>query len=131
MPELVISRPSTGPSVVSPPVTAIQAPLRILKRPSASSTASASSSLTNASASSKSFAEREAKYQAARERIFGDPQVEPKDAAPVSRSTPPPVATAVVRNPRGPSDDPEDGTIPRGFGGKRGRRGSKASRGIK
>lgn len=138
MPELVISRSSAGPSVVTPPVIAIQAPLRILKRPSANSTStSTSSSLTNASASADTFAEREAKYQVARERIFGEAQASETNnssASPKLRSTPPPAATTVVRNPRGPSVEPEDGQTngaSRGFGGKRGRRSSKANRGLK
>ncbi|KZT01622.1 uncharacterized protein LAESUDRAFT_763621 [Laetiporus sulphureus 93-53] len=70
MPELVISASSTAP-VVSPPPAAFQPALRILKRPTSSASSSASATppppLTE---SQKSYAEREAQYQAARQRIF-------------------------------------------------------------
>lgn len=69
MPELVISS-STASTVAPPPVTAFQTPMRILKRPSASPNSNANSSASQG-ASGQTLAEREARYQAARERIFG------------------------------------------------------------
>jgi SUZ domain len=144
MPELIISRTSTSPAVVSPPTTAIQSPLRILKRPSSGSNNNhsstpddtpPSSSSTNISSlpSSKTFAEREAKYQAARDRIFGGSHGgDPASVAEASRtslspSSSQPPTTSIVRNPRGPSplnrssQETTDTTATlRGFAGKRG-----------
>jgi len=70
MPELVISSSSTTSTIAPPPITAFQTPMRILKRPSASTNSNANSSASQGS-SGQTLAEREARYQAARERIFG------------------------------------------------------------
>lgn len=70
MPELVISSSSTTSTVIPPPVSAFQTPMRILKRPSASTNSNTNSSASQG-ASGQTLAEREARYQAARERIFG------------------------------------------------------------
>jgi len=130
MPLLIISPSSTASSVVSPPSTVFQAPLHILKRPSASSSSFSAELQTR-----ESLVEREAKYQAARERIFGtdaesgnDWQFgEEKDTEGTmlrnerSRSGTPAHATNVVRNPRGPDEEAS------GFGG---RRSQKVTSGI-
>lgn len=70
MPEVVISSSSTASTIPPPPITAFQTPMRILKRPSASTNSTANSSASQGS-SGQTLAEREARYQAARERIFG------------------------------------------------------------
>ena len=71
MPELVISSQSS--TAVPPPPAALQPSLRILKRPSTSDSASPhAASPSPAAEQQRSYAEREAQYQAARERIFGD-----------------------------------------------------------
>lgn len=67
MPEVIIARPST--TGVVPPPEAFQAPVRILKRPKPAS--GASQSTNNAALLKKTLEDREAAYQAARERIFG------------------------------------------------------------
>ncbi|KAG7442873.1 uncharacterized protein BT62DRAFT_935601 [Guyanagaster necrorhizus] len=82
------------PTVVSsstptPPAAAFQPVMRILKRPTNSTNSSVSSV-----PSTESFSEREARYQAARERIFGNGE-------PLSSSS----SSAVVRNPRGPEEE--------------------------
>ncbi|KAK0205427.1 hypothetical protein DFS33DRAFT_766157 [Desarmillaria ectypa] len=86
------------PTVVSsstptPPAAAFQPVMRILKRPTSSTNSSVSSDVLSA----ESFREREARYQAARERIFGNGDSEP--------------SSTVVRNPRGP----ENGSADKGF----------------
>jgi len=129
MPELLISRSSTGPpSIVSPPTAAIQAPLRILKRPSSNSNSSSTvSSMTSASALAKNLAEREASYQAARERIFGEVELKKPSTPPTPSQTLPSAASTVIRNPRGP-DDATQQEKPKGFSSKRGRH-NKSQRG--
>ena len=130
MPELVISSSNTT-SVVSPPPAAIQAPMRILKRPTASPNSSTNSAISQ---SSDTLAEREARYQAARERIFGDDNDVGKnigDIAVVSKSkkgrsnqsgesSVPASNTNVLRNPLGPSDNPTNQTS-KGFKCRSGR----------
>jgi hypothetical protein len=122
MPEVVVVRSSsTTPSIVAHP-SVFQSPMRILKRPSNSQSSSASSlSSATDSQSHQSLAEREARYQAARERIFGEEragkglEASGKEA---SRAT-----TTVVRNLRGPSSsaDGEEkaGSIAKGFESRR------------
>ncbi|KAH9937815.1 uncharacterized protein BXZ73DRAFT_100029 [Epithele typhae] len=151
MPELVIAHSSThGPSAASPPPAAFQPVLRILKRPtsgSGSPVPSPASSSSGSPAPDNSYAAREARYQAARERIFGDaspgastPNLQ-TSPAPSSASTstaprspplgggPPqirgaPPAVQIAREPRGPpvnSASPDSGQG-QGFGGRRSRR---------
>jgi len=146
MPELVISGSSTA-SVVPPPPAAFQPTLRILKRPTASSSNSAASAAPQDT--QKSYAEREAQYQAARERIFskegartpaGRRDSAEDDGAQASTramngralASPSPADTIgvkVIRGPRGPSALPGDDSQassadvlpPRGFVGRRGK----------
>jgi len=70
------------------PDSLLNAPKMILKRPTSSP---ASSSPSPSALSQKSIQEREASYQAARERIFGS-------SSPVSDGAP----TNIIRSPRGP-----------------------------
>ncbi|KAF9224709.1 hypothetical protein BS17DRAFT_778892 [Gyrodon lividus] len=72
MPELIISPASTGQTVLPLPPIAFQPTLRILKRPPPSQSASASSTSLASAQTRSTFAEREAQYQEARNRIFGD-----------------------------------------------------------
>ncbi|KAF8960945.1 hypothetical protein BDZ97DRAFT_1277599 [Flammula alnicola] len=112
MPALVISR-GTSASVTTPSLPLNQPPaMRILKRPSASP----SQSSTNVNATTgETLQEREARYQAARERIFGSSSEETPEngdkksnptfkKATTSTLPPPSPATKAVRDPRGPSN---------------------------
>ncbi|KAI0330021.1 hypothetical protein GY45DRAFT_1434996 [Cubamyces sp. BRFM 1775] len=158
MPQVVIAGSSTsGAAALSPPPAALQPVLRILKRPQASATSSTSMSPSpghSAAGSpalstdaSKSYAEREARYQAARERIFGEggAGVAPEDGkdaqgiAKLTRSSsgPAPVSVQIAREPKGPpSSSSADATATgnnhqakahdtRGFSSRRGKRGGK------
>ncbi|EMD37137.1 hypothetical protein CERSUDRAFT_95399 [Gelatoporia subvermispora B] len=134
MPQLVLSSSSTTTSVPPPPA-AFQPTLRILKRPSASPGSSITNIPTQAE-KQRSYAEREAQYQAARERIFQDksksvggsevdgvdrvklsvPTAEPRNLTPVK----------ILRDPRGPStppfadpSSPGDGGTSKGFASRR------------
>ncbi|KAG6887475.1 hypothetical protein C0992_012103, partial [Termitomyces sp. T32_za158] len=69
MPELIIAPSATSSShVAPPPPAAFQPTMRILKRPGSDGS---SKSATPPPSSAESLKEREARYQAARERIFG------------------------------------------------------------
>ena len=119
MPAVVAVTPAgshTAPAIV-PPAAALQAPMRILKRPSPNpSSSSSSSSMLD---QRQSLAEREARYQAARDRIFG------QDANGDASNCPPKGKPAIlgsnaVRNPRGPGEDQlENGGVAKGFNGRR------------
>lgn len=133
MPALVISPSSTSTrAILSPPPGAFEPKMRILKRPSASS--SKSSTPPPSSTSAESLKEREARYQAARERIFGEESPGDGTTSPKSprekkerKSSGSPHNTpgvTVVRNPRGPSQNSAEsanGKSARGFGGQRAR----------
>jgi len=126
MPEIVLASSTAVASAVVPPSEALQAPMRILKRPTPQ-TRPSESSLSGAQ-SQKSLADREAEYQAARERIFASSSAakEKDKSRSASPKTPAPQepGVSVLRNPRGPTAG-NAGTA-RGFGGKRGgKRGSK------
>ena len=88
MPEVILARPSTTstPGTVVPPAEALQAPSRILKRPKAS-TSTSQSSISSAASLQKSLSDREAAYQAARERIFGPGSKSP-DSVSISEGKP-------------------------------------------
>lgn len=108
MPSLVISRNST--SSVTPSLPLNQPPaMRILKRPSPAISSSASTSTVSAG---ETFQEREARYQAARERIFGSStdnsqnnggKKSPKAKKATSPTSPSNPSVKVVREPRGPT----------------------------
>ncbi|KAJ2988156.1 hypothetical protein NUW54_g9202 [Trametes sanguinea] len=146
MPQVVIAGSSTSNvAALSPPPAALQPVMRILKRPSASPSSSAASSgspTANDQSASKSHAEREARYQAARERIFGKGRlatdattnVQPPEngAIGIRRSAVTPVR--ITREPKGPPSRPAAqtstasleatrdayGTTERGFSSRRG-----------
>lgn len=120
MPQVVIASSSTSSSTVPPPAAAFQPSIRILKRPSASSNCQPVTPPA-ADAQQKSFVQREADYQLARERIFGGSTTRAETTAtlvakrdtigsealrdtpgcqPSRKVTPP--ATKIIRNPRGP-----------------------------
>lgn len=123
MPQLVATTPRMGsiPSVV-PPAAAFQSPIRILKRSAAPTQRCASDDSSLASANTKTFAERSARYNAARERIFADTtETSAGEGGAVS---------AVIRNPKGPEHAQEpnrnDRGGSRGFGTRAGRQGSSS-----
>ena len=103
MPSLVISRGTSSTSVALPSLPLNQPPpMRILKRPSPS--LSPIPSTNSNSANGETLKEREARYHAARERIFGatlnEEQNDDKKKPPLTRS--PPTSVKLVREPRGP-----------------------------
>ncbi|CDO76541.1 hypothetical protein BN946_scf184395.g3 [Trametes cinnabarina] len=121
MPQVVIAGSSTSSTAaLSPPPAALQPVMRILKRPSASSSSPSSpspsgSAIANDSIASNSYAEREARYQAARERIFGEARLaapSPPDGLPSASEgtsgasaphrTHAPTSVRVSREPKGP-----------------------------
>jgi hypothetical protein len=98
MPELVLasSRSGSTPNVV-PPAPAFQSPVRILKRSLVSPQKHMNASPS--SATTETFAERSARYHAARERIFAE-TTEGKVKVDGGEDG---ATSMVVRNPRGPS----------------------------
>ncbi|KAG6887962.1 hypothetical protein C0995_011355 [Termitomyces sp. Mi166 len=135
MPELIIAPSVTSSNhVVPPPPGAFQPTMRILKRPSSGADGK---SATPPPSSAESLKDREARYQAARERIFGpDSGVSTPLEEPTANSTTSsyPIdfkdrrewikgtsSTAIVRNPRGPSTEGANTkeAPPRGFDGQR------------
>ncbi|GBE83625.1 hypothetical protein BKA93DRAFT_771492 [Sparassis latifolia] len=152
MPELVISASSTT-SVVSPPPAAIQPTLRILKRPTNSQLPSSSAP---GSETMKSYAEREAEYQAARQRIFQEstlngrsvnnaarvPSANSREGSSASspssgRDSSSASSVKIIRDPHGPSSLPGAGSQPRspgsqqprGFSARRNPKGSQSKAG--
>lgn len=129
MPSLIISRGSSSiPATPSLPLNQPPA-MRILKRPSPSQSPSQSSA--NLNSNGETLQQREARYQAARERIFGASSDGPQETGQkknssqksLSSQTPPP--PTVVREPRGPSSVSTDGqSIPqnKGFGDRKAKR---------
>lgn len=129
MPELIIAPSATH--VLPPPPAAFQQTMRILKRPGSDAS---NKPATPPPSSAESLKEREARYQAARERIFGPDSgastplseeltvdstslletVNSKDKR--ERTKVPTPSAAIVRHPRGPSTDSTNAeTSPRGF----------------
>ncbi|KAF8869809.1 hypothetical protein BD779DRAFT_1479440 [Infundibulicybe gibba] len=120
MPSLIMSPSATSTrTILSPPAGAFQPTMRILKRPTNSN--SNPSTPPPPSLSAETLQEREARYQAARERIFGEEkgsangssaslvsqkERREKDSS-LSNLAAVPLVT-VVRNPKGPSDDPPE-----------------------
>lgn len=86
MPSLIVSSSS---SAVPLPVEAFQPTMKILKRPKNTLSEPAASQSSSANMA-ETLKEREAKYQAARDRIFGETKEKTTTAA------------AVIRNPKGP-----------------------------
>lgn len=133
MPAVIMASSSTTSRTVLPsPPGAFQPTMRILKRPTGSNS---TPSTPPTSASAETLKEREARYQAARERIFGEDGAA-RDSSSTSlsspkgqkeRKSPTPnqsaSAAAVVRNPKGPAETLDAGTggrtSSRGFGERR------------
>ncbi|KIJ37110.1 hypothetical protein M422DRAFT_50730 [Sphaerobolus stellatus SS14] len=114
LPSIQLSTSTTSP-VALPPVAALQGPLRILKRPSATSSSTSTSSLSSNAQSRMTLQEREAQYQAARARIFGGAG-DGVSGTGNSRSPSPKAASGVIREPIGPSSS---GDNKQGFSGRR------------
>jgi hypothetical protein len=138
MPQLVVTSPRTGtisPSVV-PPASAFQSPIRILKRSTAStqkkgdaSDSSSSSPSASAPMGAGTFAERSARYNAARERIFAAGTTEASAGmGSIEEGVIGGAASAIIRNPKGPehaqgpNGQGREGS--QGFGIRTGKRGS-------
>ncbi|KAK7683618.1 hypothetical protein QCA50_013456 [Cerrena zonata] len=129
MPELLISSSTMATS--APPPAAFQPTLRILKRPTPSVSAASSGAPDS---QQKSYAEREAQYQAARQRIFG--AASPSTSVnfgdgDTSQEIIPPLSTnntqgpclppaTIIRNPKGPDVGHGDGPS-KGFNRSKGK----------
>ena len=123
MPAVVISGSSTTSSVVSPPMEALQAPLRILKRPSHSGSQSAQGQAMTAA--QKSIGDREAEYQAARARIFaGNSQAGAGSHSGATNTN----ASTATRNPTGPTPT-ATGESARGFAARQQQSGKQRTAG--
>ncbi|KAI0741703.1 hypothetical protein C8Q80DRAFT_1274091 [Daedaleopsis nitida] len=134
MPELVLAGSSTSSSAaIAPAAAALQPVLRILKRPTATPSPPPSSSVSTLppDATSSSLAEREARYQAARDRIFAD--VSPAATSPNQPSAKAaanngPPSIQITREPKGPptQEAPQfpngKGQHARGFESRKGKR---------
>lgn len=129
MPQVVVTSSRTGSAIsgVVPPASAFQSPIRILKR-SAAPTQNCPSDDSSTPASTETLAERTARYNATRERIFGgttEASVGSGEGVPVS---------AIIRNPKGP--DPVQGLNgqvkegSQGFGVRAGKRGSPGQKQV-
>jgi len=113
MPQLVTTSPRTGTgSSVIPPASAFQSPIRILKRSAAQTGKYASNDSPASANTSETFAERSARYNAARERIFAG-TAEANEGRGEGGLIP-----AIIRNPKGPDD--AQGTNGQGKEGSRG-----------
>ncbi|KAL1680587.1 hypothetical protein EV122DRAFT_276046 [Schizophyllum commune] len=110
MPTIIPSASSSHP-VVPPPPAAFQPQLKILKRPTNASPSPSPSPPVN----TQSLQEREAKYQAARERIFGSGSSS-AEASSSSLSAKKEEGAKHIRQPKGPegSDQREKGFKGRG-----------------
>jgi hypothetical protein len=120
MPSLIISRGTSSTSVALPSLPLNQPPqMRILKRPSPSLSPMASTN--SGSAAGETLKEREARYHAARERIFGVSNEKENDDKNPTRKvvSPPPNFVKLVREPRGPDGSNFD---TKGFGERKARR---------
>ncbi|KAG5652655.1 hypothetical protein H0H81_004211 [Sphagnurus paluster] len=137
MPALIISPSSTSSNqVLSPPLAAFKPKMRILKRPV--SNTSSNPTTPSSSTLAESLQEREARYQEARDRIFGsaDGSKSPTSDTNMNDSSNSPNSSKdrrerrgqlsqntngveVIRNPRGPPGVSADNFPPKGFGGER------------
>jgi hypothetical protein len=127
MPSLIISRGTSSTSVTLPSLPLNQPPqMRILKRPSPSISPTASTN--SGSAAGETLKEREARYHAARERIFGaspNEEQENGDKKPIRKVVSPPLSAnpaasvKLVREPRGPDGSNFD---TKGFGERKAQR---------
>ncbi|KAJ7291915.1 hypothetical protein C8J57DRAFT_1492392 [Mycena rebaudengoi] len=97
MPSLIVS--GSSHAATAPPPAAFQPKMRILKRPTNSGPAEG---LQQPVAAGETLKEREARYQAARDRIFGG-EAEGTSTPEKKDGRSSPAGVAVVRNPRGPA----------------------------
>jgi hypothetical protein len=122
MPQVVVTSSRAGtaiPSVV-PPASAFQPPIRILKRSVASTQNCPNDDSSTFASTETSLAERAARYDAARERIFGGTT---EASAEGSREGVP--VSVVIRNPKGPEHvQGLDKEGSQGFGVRARKRGS-------
>jgi len=129
MPQVVVTSSGMGTAVSSvvPPASAFQPPIRILKR-SGAPTHNCPSDDSSTSASTETLADRTARYDAARERIFGG-----RPAASVGSSGGVPVS-AIIRNPKGPEHvqglNGQDNEGSQGFGVRARKRGSPGQKQV-
>ncbi|KAJ7784923.1 hypothetical protein DFH07DRAFT_786309 [Mycena maculata] len=107
MPNLILS--GSSHAAAAPPAAAFQPKMRILKRPTNSGPVAPPPPV----APGETLKEREARYQAARERIFGAEGEGPSSPGDKTSGQTPPAGVGVVRNPRGPA--PNDDSAPKGF----------------
>jgi len=126
MPQLVVT---SGPvSSVVPPASAFQPPIRILKRSAAPTQNYAGDESPASAINAGTFAERSARYNAARERIFAGTT---EGSVGSGDGVPGPVS-AIIRNPKGPEytqgphGQGSEGSL--GFGGRAGKRGSSSQK---
>jgi hypothetical protein len=112
MPTLLASRSG---SVIPPPAAAFQPAMRILKRPQSSSP-SQSSATFSAPPPAETLQEREARYAAARERIFGAEGSEGTAASPKPSDN-----VKIIREPKAPEMTPGKQTQSTGFKGRGGK----------
>ncbi|PPQ95355.1 hypothetical protein CVT26_008200 [Gymnopilus dilepis] len=137
MPSLVISRGSSSTSTMPSLPINEPPPMRILKRPSPAISPSQSSS---SNVSTETLQEREARYQAARERIFGTlaPTGDASDSGdkkkksprPTPPTSPPlPPSNRIVREPHGPTANNSNNDLKRnkGFDNRRTKKPPAAS----
>ncbi|KAJ7141604.1 hypothetical protein C8R46DRAFT_1135366 [Mycena filopes] len=114
MPNLIVS--SSSLAAAAPPAAALQPKMRILKRPTNSAPAAPAPATTGG----ETLKEREVRYQAARDRIFGneaDGRASPGEKKVGGGGGLSPVG--VARNPRGPiSSNADASTPPKGFGAR-------------
>ncbi|KAF7328173.1 hypothetical protein MVEN_02574900 [Mycena venus] len=108
MPSLIVS--SSTNTAPAPPAAAFQPKMRILKRPTNTGPATPPLPVV----AGETLKEREARYQAARDRIFGregDGTSSPGDK---KGRQPSPAGVGVVRDPKGPASEGQD-IPPKGF----------------
>lgn len=114
MPDLILS--GSAHAAAAPPAAAFQPKMRILKRPAKEGPVS----LPPPAVPGETLKEREARYQAARERIFGSEG--DATSSPGDKKGTPAAAVGVVRNPRGPpAEAPTPTSAPKGFKARSGR----------
>ncbi|KAJ7083459.1 hypothetical protein C8R44DRAFT_822468 [Mycena epipterygia] len=113
MPSLIVS--GSNHAAAAPPAAAFQPKMRILKRP----TNTGSAALPPPVVAGETLKEREARYQAARERIFGR-EGDGTLSAGDKKGGASPAGGGVVRNPRGPISEAQDTAPSKGFGARSG-----------
>ncbi|KAF9453337.1 hypothetical protein P691DRAFT_801146 [Macrolepiota fuliginosa MF-IS2] len=119
MPTIFASRAG---SVVPPPPAAFQPAMRILKRPESSSPSRASPAMSPSLGGS--LQEREARYAAARERIFGPESVGGESGNSSGTPSPKSGSVKIIREPKAPESMPGGRGQSLGFRGRGGKSSS-------